>query len=59
MHKTSLLFLIQINSSKGKSKRGTNPVAYIGIASVTHQTVINKATPAVNQANIIQVLEED
>ena len=30
------------------------PVIYIGIASVTHQIVINKATPAVNHATLLR-----
>ena len=30
------------------------PVKYIGIASVTHHTVINKVMPAVNQAVLLK-----
>ena len=38
----------------GNSTSGTIPVKYIGIASVTHHTVINKAMPAVNQADLLK-----
>ena len=37
-------------SKSGKRTNGISPVIYIGTASVTHQTVISIAIPAVNQA---------
>ena len=38
----------------GNNMRGIMPVKYIGIASVTHHTVINKAIPALNQAVLLK-----